>query len=220
MKLIILAAGQGQRMHLLAEQPKATLPIAKDKKLLEITLEQAKLSDVFSEIVLCVGYMKDAALQAYEDSVTSWVHMPFYGYQTVGTWYIAMLKGILDDEDFIIINGDLLIAASAWPQIIQDGKPGIRKVVREDGFGGIFGVFGYKARLLFRGAVEYFINDERGAVKTGTKFFDWVTKTREDVEIDDVWLEEGLVYEVDTPGDLHEVQEAFKKGVPLLWRKQ
>ena len=156
MKLIILAAGQGQRMHLLAEQPKVTLPITKDKKLLEITLEQAKLSDVFSETVLCVGYMKDAALKAYEDSVTSWIHMPFYGYQSVGTWYIAMLEGALE-EDFIIINGDLLIAASAWPQIIQDEESGIRKVVREDGFGGIFGVFGYKARLSFKSAVQHLI---------------------------------------------------------------
>ncbi len=109
MKAIILAAGEGNRMHPLTyTRPKVMLPIA-NKPILEHLLIEAREAGI-SEFIFIVGY-HDEQIRNYFGSGERWGVGIDYSTQRkqLGTAdAVRMVEGLVDG-DFLMMNGDIIV---------------------------------------------------------------------------------------------------------------
>jgi UDP-N-acetylglucosamine diphosphorylase/glucosamine-1-phosphate N-acetyltransferase len=111
MKAVILAAGEGNRMHPLTyTRPKVMLPIA-NRPILEHLLIELKKAGV-SEFTLVVGYHAETIRQHFGDGSRWGVSI---GYVTqrkqLGTAHaVKTVEGLVGDK-FLLANGDVLLKA-------------------------------------------------------------------------------------------------------------
>jgi bifunctional UDP-N-acetylglucosamine pyrophosphorylase/glucosamine-1-phosphate N-acetyltransferase len=130
MKAIILAAGEGSRMRPLTyTRPKVVLPLA-NKPILEHLLVEARKAGI-TEFILVVGY-HDEQIRDYFGNGKKWgVNI---GYLTqrkqLGTAdALRMVEG-LTDGNFLVINGDIMVASGDITGIMdaKETTLGIKKV--------------------------------------------------------------------------------------------
>ncbi len=111
MKVVILAAGQGVRLHPLTEtQPKVMLPLANRPVLEHIMVEAIRAG--FRDFVFVVGY-RSHAIEAYFQDGARWsAHIEYVTQpQQLGTAHaLSTLAGMVADR-FLVINGDSLVKA-------------------------------------------------------------------------------------------------------------
>ncbi len=109
MKAIILAAGEGNRMRPLTyTRPKVMLPIA-NKPILEHLLIQGKKAGI-KEFIFITGY-HDEQVRDYFGSGDKWgVNIDYCTQRRqLGTAdALKMVKGLVD-ENFLVINGDIIV---------------------------------------------------------------------------------------------------------------
>jgi len=109
LKAVVLAAGEGSRMHPLTyTRPKVMLPIA-NKPILEHLLVEAKKAGI-REFILVVGY-HDEQVRSYFGKGQKWgVNIDYCSQQRQsGTAdALGMVKGLVD-ENFLVINGDIIV---------------------------------------------------------------------------------------------------------------
>lgn len=127
MKLFILAAGKGTRlMPLTTNTPKALIDLGNGTTLLESQLESAYQSGVIDEVVIVTGYLAeqiDAKLLSRlnnGDRIRTFYN-PFFETTNnfVSLWLLRHAMG----EDFMITNGDNLIASEVFKQFALE-NPG------------------------------------------------------------------------------------------------
>ena len=126
MKIIILAAGTGERLLPLTKKiPKALIQIKKNKTLLEIQIENIKKSDSINEIVIVVGHFaekieeKIAKIKVPNIKVKI-IFNPFYKISNnlVSLW---MAKEEMNDE-FLITNGDNIFSSQIFSDLVNFKK--------------------------------------------------------------------------------------------------
>lgn len=129
MKLIILAAGKGQRLYPLTRNtPKPLIPLGDGHTLLEKQLEGVIASGVISEVVLVVGYLaeqiesKVATLENSNLKITC-VYNPFYEVSNnlISLW---LAKEYMHG-DFFITNGDNLFDPTIFEEFDKHVSSGI-----------------------------------------------------------------------------------------------
>ena len=114
---VVLAAGRGTRMRPLTDcRPKPLLPVG-DRSLLERVFDTA--IDVADEFVVVTGYRGDAIREAigesYRDRPVTYVRQA----EARGTAHaIAQAESVVDD-DFLVLNGDVVVDASL-PRALAD----------------------------------------------------------------------------------------------------
>jgi NDP-sugar pyrophosphorylase family protein len=105
---VILAGGKGTRLRpYTTVLPKPLMPVG-DYPILEILLRQLKRAGA-SRIVMAVGYMSHLFEAFFQDGSRYGLHISYaFEQQALGT--AGPLAAILDDldEDFLVLNGDLL----------------------------------------------------------------------------------------------------------------
>jgi len=128
MKIIILAAGKGERlMPLTRNTPKPLLDMGNGRTLLEEQLEQMRESGVIDEAVLVIGYLGgqiDAKIKTLVESIkVRTIFNPFYDMSNnlVTLWLVRHEMS----EDFLVINGDNLIAADVFEGLVNETSNGI-----------------------------------------------------------------------------------------------
>ena len=129
MKIIILAAGKGERlMPLTRNTPKPLLDMGNGNTLLEEQILSIQESGVIDEIALVIGYLAEqieAKIKMYIRSglKIKTVFNPFYEVSNnlMSLW---MAKSEMDD-DFIITNGDNLFAADVFGRLVEENGEGI-----------------------------------------------------------------------------------------------
>ncbi len=138
MKIIILAAGKGERlMPLTQNTPKPLLDMGNGTTLIEEQLQNLSASGVVDEVVLVIGYLaeqieaKIACYRARGHSIRT-IFNPFYGVSNnfMSLW---LAKGVLDEDDVMITNGDNLFATSVFSQLAQGCGNGIHLAVSAKG---------------------------------------------------------------------------------------
>lgn len=129
MKIIILAAGRGERlMPFTRNTPKPLLDLGNGKTLFEEQLERVKKSNVIDEVVLVTGYLADqveAKMRFWKErgfKITT-VYNPFY--ETSNNLVSLWLAKYYMQEDFIIANGDDLIDYDVFRGLAQNHHDGI-----------------------------------------------------------------------------------------------
>ncbi|HLD69883.1 MAG TPA: sugar phosphate nucleotidyltransferase [Candidatus Omnitrophota bacterium] len=129
MKIIILAAGKGERlMPLTMNTPKSLLYMANGKTLLEEQIERIAGSKAIDEIVLVVGYLADqieAKIQMHigKGMKIKTVFNPFYdkANNLVSLW---AARGEMNN-DFLIANGDCIFPAKVFSGLVKNCAKGI-----------------------------------------------------------------------------------------------
>ncbi len=122
MKAVILAAGEGRRMHPLTyTRPKVMLPIA-NKPILEHLLIQAKKAGI-EDFIFVIGYHGETVRRYFGDGNRWRVNIDYVTQRRqLGTAHaLRMAQGFVDSK-FLLLNGDILVKESDIARIMaRDG---------------------------------------------------------------------------------------------------
>jgi choline kinase len=129
MKLVILAAGKGERlMPLTRNTPKSLLEIGGGVTLLEAQLEHAASSGI-DEIVVVVGYRAEQIEAKIKGSGirARTVYNPFYDVSNnmVSAWLARAEMG----SDFVLLNGDVVFNPAVLKRLVESHKRDIQMVI-------------------------------------------------------------------------------------------
>jgi UDP-N-acetylglucosamine diphosphorylase/glucosamine-1-phosphate N-acetyltransferase len=119
-KAVILAAGEGTRMHPLTyTRPKVMLPIA-NKPILEHLLIEMQKSGI-SEFVFIVGYHDEQIRNYFENGAKWGVNIQYCNQRKqLGTAdALRMVQGLID-ETFIMANGDVIINRQVIRRLVSN----------------------------------------------------------------------------------------------------
>lgn len=141
MKIIVLAAGKGERlMPLTRNTPKSLLYMGDGYTLLEEQLKRMGESGVIDEVVLVVGYLGGQIEAKIETLVLDEIEVrvlfnPFYNVSNnLLTLWLARHEM---DEDFLVMNGDNLFAADVFSGLVNTTGDGVfLSVSTKDGYSG------------------------------------------------------------------------------------
>ncbi|NVM54440.1 MAG: NTP transferase domain-containing protein [Candidatus Helarchaeota archaeon] len=120
MKAVIMAAGEGKRLRpLTLTRPKPMIPIV-GKPFLQIILEFLKEVGI-SDIILVVGYKQEQISQYFQDGSQFGLNIQYITQKDqLGTGHAALCaKELIQSEDFLLMNGDILISSETLIQLIQ-----------------------------------------------------------------------------------------------------
>ncbi len=135
MKCVVLAAGEGKRMHPLTfTQPKVMLPIA-NKPVIEWNILQAKKAGI-TDFIFIIGY-KDENVRSYFKDGSAWnVHIEYLNQgKPRGTGHaVGMVETFVDE--FIVLCGDTIFAAADIKETIrQQQSIGLFRVNNPEEYG-------------------------------------------------------------------------------------
>ena len=127
MRMIILAAGRGERlMPLTRNTPKPLIDIGNGNTLLEEQVQSLKASGIVDEIVIVVGYLAEqveAKIGSYNDGQVKirTIFNPFWqtSNNLMSLW---MARYELDSDDILITNGDNIFTPEVFKSIAQKGE--------------------------------------------------------------------------------------------------
>ena len=111
MRAVVLVGGEGTRLRpLTLTTPKQMLPVA-GRPMIERVLAHLGANGV-SDVVLSLGYRPDAFLSAYPDGTCAGVGLRYavedHPLDTAGGIAFAARDAGIDDEPFVVVNGDVL----------------------------------------------------------------------------------------------------------------
>ncbi|PSQ55846.1 glucose-1-phosphate thymidylyltransferase [Halobacteriales archaeon SW_8_68_21] len=120
---VVLAAGRGTRMRPLTDRrPKPLLPVG-DRSLLERVFETAR--KVVDEFVVVTGYRGDAIRDSMGESYRGRPVRYVEQAEALGTAHaVAQAEPVVDD-DFLVLNGDVVVDASLPRALANAGAPAI-----------------------------------------------------------------------------------------------
>ncbi len=140
MRAFILAAGEGTRMWPLTEnRPKPLIPLA-NKPIIEHIMDSLVDAGV-KKISVLIGYEGRKIIErygySYRDAKIDYV----YQKERRGTGDAVLYAEKFDDEEFLILNGDLLFGKDAIKKIIENGSNSLLSVLVEyaESYGAMMG---------------------------------------------------------------------------------
>ncbi|MCX8170745.1 MAG: sugar phosphate nucleotidyltransferase [Candidatus Bathyarchaeota archaeon] len=123
MKAVVLAAGEGQRLRpLTLTRPKHMIPVG-GKPILEHLVNTLKIPEI-EEILIVVNYKADVIKAYFGDGSKHDVKIRYvFQDKTVGTAdAVLAAERYVGSEDFLAINGDLLVSSDAIESVIRKHK--------------------------------------------------------------------------------------------------
>jgi len=132
MKAAILAAGEGSRLQpLTSTRPKHLIKIA-GKPILEHCLSAVKKAGI-DEVIIVVYYMSNAIRDYFRDGKNFGVKISYAEQEAIlGTGNAVSVVEPHVDDDFLLVNGDVLFTAKTLKSVIelhQSDKPSATMVV-------------------------------------------------------------------------------------------
>jgi len=135
MKCVVLAAGEGKRMHPLTyTRPKVMLPIA-NKPILEWNLMHAKAAGL-NDFLFIIGYKAEMVREHFGDGNNWNVHINYVNQgKALGTAHaIGMVESFVDD--FLVLSGDTIFGTNDIKAIVnQPQSMGVVKVENPGEYG-------------------------------------------------------------------------------------
>lgn len=119
MKAVIMAAGEGKRLRPLTyTRPKPMIPIA-GKPHLQILLEYLKNAGI-SDIILIVGHRKEQISEYFKDGSQFGLRIEYITQEVqLGTGHATLCVQDSIKDDFILINGDILLSPHTFTKLLQ-----------------------------------------------------------------------------------------------------
>lgn len=128
MKIIILAAGKGERlMPLTRNTPKSLLYLQNGRSVLETQLEKIEESGVMDKVIIIIGYLGEqieAKLKNYGSGMKiKTIYNPFY--EISNNLHSLWLSKFEMNDDFIITNGDNILEMDVYRDLVRKTPDGI-----------------------------------------------------------------------------------------------
>jgi len=126
MKTIILAAGEGKRLHpLTLEKPKAMLEVGK-RTLIERALDGLRSAGIKdAEIIILSGHKVEKLKEAAPDC--RFIHNDVYA-STNNIYSLWLARKELAGEEFVLLNSDVLFAPRLAQDILMDQRESVLMV--------------------------------------------------------------------------------------------
>jgi len=178
MKCVILAAGEGKRMHPLTfTRPKVMIPIA-NKPILEWNLINAVKAGI-KEFIFVVSY-KSEMVRSYFENGKKWnVNIEYVNQgEAQGTAHaIGMVEKFVDD--FIVLCGDTIFGEQDIKNVVSDSNSmGLFKIENPKEYG-IVDTKGNKVVKIYEKMQEPFSDIiNAGIYHFNKKIFEYITKTK------------------------------------------
>lgn len=104
MKVVILAAGMGSRLHD-PDNPKPLTLLANDKSLLANQLDTLSQFLTLDHVLVVVGYRKEKIMESHPDLL--YVYNPHYAKENTSKSLLKAIRKV--DDDLLWLNGDVLV---------------------------------------------------------------------------------------------------------------
>lgn len=242
MKIIILAAGKGERLYPLTKNtPKPLIDLGNGETLLERQLNYLSNSNVIDEVIIVIGYLYDqieSKLKSFSTKLKiRTIYNPFYDMSNnlITLWFSKYEM----NEDFLIINGDNIIASDVIRDLVNttaegifvticykekyhdedmkvnlDSNKKILRVSKEIKHGdaesvGLVKVSGEKFRKIYQNALEELVRNKEYLNKFWLECFNLLVN--KGVEINSFEIDKNKWREVDFHFDLTDIKELIKK---------
>ena len=242
MKIIILAAGKGERLFPLTKNtPKPLIDLGNGETLLERQLQYLSKSNVIDEVIIVIGYLHEqieSKLKSYKTELKiKTVYNPFY--EISNNLITLWLSKYEMNEDFLIANGDNIIASDVIRDLVNKTNEGIyvticyrdkyseedmkvnldpnKKILRvskeiKNGDAesvGLVKVSGEKFRKIYQDVLEELARNKDYLNKFWLETFNILAN--KGVEINSFEIDKDKWREVDFHFDLHDIIELIKK---------
>ncbi len=242
MKIIILAAGKGERLFPLTKNtPKPLIDLGNGETLLERQLQYISKSNVIDEVIIVIGYLHEqieSKLKSYKTELKiKTVYNPFY--EISNNLITLWLSKYAMNEDFLIANGDNIIASDVIRDLVNKTNEGIyvticyrdkyseedmkvnldpnKKILRvskeiKNGDAesvGLVKVSGEKFRKIYQDILEELARNKDYLNKFWLETFNILAN--KGVEINSFEIDKDKWREVDFHFDLHDIIELIKK---------
>ena len=242
MKIIILAAGKGERLFPLTKNtPKPLIDLGNGETLLERQLQYLSKSNVIGEVIIVIGYLHEqieSKLKSYKTELKiKTLYNPFY--EISNNLITLWLSKYEMNEDFLISNGDNIIASDVIRDLVNITNEGIyvticyrdkyseedmkvnldpnKKILRvskeiKNGDAesvGLVKVSGEKFRKIYQDVLEELARNKDYLNKFWLETFNILAN--KGVEINSFEIDKDKWREVDFHFDLHDIIELIKK---------
>jgi len=242
MKIIILAAGKGERLYPLTKNtPKPLIDLGNGETLLERQLNYLSNSNVIDEVIIVIGYLYDQIESKLKNFNTKLkiktIYNPFY--EMTNNLITLWLSKYEMNNDFLIANGDNIIASDVFRDLVNETKEGIflticyrdkyseedmkvnldnnnkiLRVSKEIRLGdaesvGLVKVSGEKFRKIYQDVLEELVKNKNYLNKFWLETFNVLANNG--VEINSFEIDKDKWREVDFHFDLHDIIELIKK---------
>jgi choline kinase len=119
MKAVILAAGLGSRLDESENhQPKTLTKLANGKSILELQLEALSAYISLDQVIVIVGYQKEAIMNAFPDLM--YIYNSNYDKENTAKSLLRAIKKI--EEDLLWLNGDVIFNPKILNELFEFNK--------------------------------------------------------------------------------------------------
>ncbi|MDG6229596.1 MAG: sugar phosphate nucleotidyltransferase, partial [Candidatus Thermoplasmatota archaeon] len=215
MKAVILAAGEGRRLRPFTEtRPKVMLPVA-NKPILGYVVD-AVLSNGIDEIILVVGYKKEAIMDYFKDYKD--IHLTYVIQdKQLGTAHALYQVQDHIDGSFLVLPGDNIIDGRDIAQLIQKNAD-YAIMVKEHTQPSKYGMVSIKGGLLDQ-FIEKSKDEHSHIISTGIyKFPSFVFKEIEQIiSQGDYALSSVIQSLIEKKQEIHTIQAELWRDVIYPW---
>lgn len=136
MRLVILAAGMGERLWpLTKDMPKSIIPIGGDRTVLQTQLEAAASAGI-EEVFIVVGHLHEA-VRSYVESLpehdAQFIYNPFYDMSN-NLHSLWMARWVMLGHDVVVLNGDTIVSSSVMTALAQRDESFVMAIDQKESY--------------------------------------------------------------------------------------